>query len=226
MPAGVVTEGETWIVYPDNQKRFRDVMNATTIIATILGIDTFGLIGASGFLSVEPLRSEPTPSFTGLAVGFSLGAMIYGITFFSIMAIAVRQKDQPVVSVSPEGLTIYSVLLKIGPVRWNEIAEVRAIKFSRGYYIAVIPEDAKKLCCRLGNPAAWLICGGMQRISFPWLADLLLMPVYLMDSFPIRLDHLSNALLAPIIIPEKYLPMSADELAAQIRMYRLGRSAR
>ena len=82
---------------------------------------------------------------------------------------------------------------------WEEIGEVRV--YNLGYrYVGVVPRDAKTLYRRLGMRRSWLL----------WL-----------NTACIPLYQLFGIFVAPINIPQAYLPVPADELAAMLHSYQV-----
>lgn len=109
-----------------------------------------------------------------------------------------KQQSKPIVTLSSQGMTIHTICTQMGFLRWDEIKDVYT--YSLGYrFVGITLNDPKTVWARVGLKRSWL----MQTNRF-------VAPLY--RPFGIR--------VAPINIPQEYLPMSADELLAQINAYR------
>jgi len=114
---------------------------------------------------------------------------------YFLYARSLKKQSKPIVSLSSQGITIDTLCTRIGFLRWDEITDVRANKRTVGITL----NDPKTVYNRIGLKRSYLM--RMNGLAAP-LSNLLRIPV------------------APINIPQEYLPMSADELMLQIEAYR------
>jgi hypothetical protein len=122
------------------------------------------------------------------------------IAFMYIWQMRAHTKSiSPVIEMRPEGLVVHSMLTDFQLIQWNEIKEARAY---RCIYqsVGIVPYDLKKTLAR-GSIAAQMI--GWNNVVWA--------PIY----------RLFGCFLAPINIPEQYLPLSATDVAEQINLRRL-----
>lgn len=117
---------------------------------------------------------------------------------YLIMARRLSQQKKPIVSLSSQGITVNTVGTQVGFIPWDEVKEVYTYRL--GYkYVGITLKNPKTLYRRIGLKRSWLLM--MNRAVAP-----------LYRPFGVR--------VAPISIPQEYLPMTADELAAQIQQYK------
>jgi hypothetical protein len=105
----------------------------------------------------------------------------------------------PVIEMRPEGLVVHSVLTDFQLIQWNEIKEARAYRCIYRF-VGIVPNDLGKTLAR-GSVATQMI--GWNNVVWT--------PIY----------RLFGCFLAPINIPEQYLPLSATDVAEQINLRRL-----
>jgi hypothetical protein len=108
------------------------------------------------------------------------------------------KQTKPIVSFSSSGITVNTLGSQIGFLRWDEIKEIYTYNLMYRF-VGIELKDPKTVYARLGLKGSWLLR----------LNDLVI-PLYKL--FRIR--------VAPINIPQEYLPMSADELLTQIEACR------
>ena len=109
-----------------------------------------------------------------------------------------KTQTKPIVSVSSQGITVHTLCSQVGFLRWDEVKDVYA--YSMGYrFVGITLNDPKTVYRRIGLKRSW-----MPRMNA------LVAPLH--KPFRIR--------LAPINIPQEFLPLSADEMAAQIVAYK------
>lgn len=125
-------------------------------------------------------------------------AVFYIVIYFT-MVVALRRQNRPIITISPEGLTIHTVLTQFGLLRWDEIAEVRTYNLLYRF-VGIVPRDPAALYRRIGRR------GLLLRLN----------------SWCVPLYRLFGLFVAPINIPQEYLPVTADELAEWIRAARPG----
>lgn len=76
-----------------------------------------------------------------------------------------RKQEEPVFTLTDEGIEIYGIATKVGLLRWEEIKEIRA--YTYGYrYIGIIPKNTKALCRRL-NPMTAFILRSNELLRYP-----------------------------------------------------------
>lgn len=119
------------------------------------------------------------------------------VLVYVIMARAHKKQTKPIIVLSPEGITVDTTATHIGLIRWEEIEEVRS--YTRIYrYVGIVPKNTDALCRRLGGSRSWLLQ---------------------VNAFCIPLYKLIGVFVAPINIPQVYLPITVDELTARIHTY-------
>jgi hypothetical protein len=138
---------------------------------------------------------NPQDAFTNL-LRWSLLAEIPILYFLVTKKLTGQIK--PIVSLSSLGITVNLLGMRVGFLRWDEIKDVYTYRFGEGF-VGITLNDPKTVYRRIGLKGSWV----------PRLNDLVA-PLY--KPFRIRIP--------PISIPQAYLPGSADELLAQIQMYR------
>lgn len=117
---------------------------------------------------------------------------------YFLVARALQKQTKPIVSLSSQGITVHTLCTQVGFLRWDEIKDVYT--YNLGYrLIGITLNDPKTVYRRLGLKRSWML-----------RANGLVAPLY--KPFRVR--------VAPINIPQEYLPMSADELLVQIQTYR------
>ena len=115
-----------------------------------------------------------------------------------VMSRKLTRQTKPIVSLSSQGITINTIGTHVGFLRWDEIKDVYT--YNLGYrFVGITLNDPNAVYARIGLKRSWLL-----------RSNALVAPLYK----PFR------ARVAPINIPQEYLPMSADELLAQIQTYR------
>lgn len=109
-----------------------------------------------------------------------------------------KQQAKPIVTLSSLGITVHTLATQAGFIPWQEVAEARA--YSLLYrFVGISLKKPRTLYSRVGLARSYL----MQMNG-------LVAPLY----------RLIGIRVAPINIPQEYLPMTADELAARIEAYR------
>jgi hypothetical protein len=146
-------------------------------------------------LPAIPNPAHPVPSFIVTEFTFLPWCVLlfYFAVYVTMLAVLQRQ-NKPLLTISPEGLMIHTVATQIGLLRWEEIGEVRTYNFIYRF-VGIVPRDLSSLYRRLGSRSILLR----------------------LNAWCIPLYRMFGQFIAPINIPQEYLPMSADELAALIR---------
>jgi hypothetical protein len=109
-----------------------------------------------------------------------------------------RQQSGPAVTLGPEGISVNLLATRIGQLQWHEIADVRCY-WLLYRFVGIVPVDSATVYQRIGMKRSFLMR---------------------MNQFLIPMYRLFGTFVAPINIPDEYLPLSADELAAQIQGWR------
>lgn len=122
---------------------------------------------------------------------------LYAFLYLSVL-IALRRQQLPIVILSPDGITVRTLGTQVGLIPWEEISEIRAYNLLYRF-VGIVPRDSDGLCRRMGTIRALLLR---------------------LNSWVIPLYRLFGVFVAPINIPQEYLPITADELAARIGDYR------
>jgi hypothetical protein len=126
------------------------------------------------------------------------------ILYFFVARNLSRQ-TKPVVALSFSGLTVNTLGNQIGYLKWEEIKDVYVYNFG----FPRLNLGFRFLGIHLNDPGTVYRRIGLKRSLCPQMNGLCI-PLY--KPFRIR--------VAPINISDEFLPMSADELLAQIKMYR------
>ncbi len=196
----IKTEGESLVIYPDKRKMFRRLnMRAVFILLPVVaGVFVLFAFLRRLILPAIPNPAHPVPPFIVTEFTFLPWCVLVFYFAVYVFTLAVLQRqNRPLITLSPEGLIIHTVATQIGLLRWDEIGEMRTYTFIYRY-VGIVPRDPTRLYRRLGSRALLLR----------------------LNSWCVPLYRLFGQFIAPINIPQEYLPMSADELARLIRDYR------
>ncbi len=117
---------------------------------------------------------------------------------YFVSARSYKKQTKPIVVLSSQGIEVDTLGSHLGLIRWNEIEEVRAYNFIYRS-VGIVPKSSHALSIRLGGKRAWLLHLNATLISFFYK--------------PLGI------FLAPISIPQVYLPVTADELLSHIQVY-------
>jgi hypothetical protein len=126
-------------------------------------------------------------------------ATYVGVPFFGFCLLHLLSRlvvRRPAVVVSEEGIWDNATALGVGMIRWEEVRDVRATSFGTHRMVAIVPKDDAAILARQPPPK--------------------------------RLAMRMNKRLATylICIPEQTLPMTREELLAEIKRYRAMRRSR
>ena len=119
------------------------------------------------------------------------------ILYFLISRKLTRQTE-PILSVSSRGITVNTLGTRIGFLRWDEIKEIYSYRLG-SRFVGITLNSPRTVYARIG----------LNRSLMLRMNDLVI-PLY----------RLVRIRVAPINIPQGYLPMTGDELLAQIENYR------
>jgi hypothetical protein len=200
---------DDYVLYADQRKMSGNLNKRMLLFCVPLVLFLFAFCGilTHGLSVLDPHSaspSGPTPLFvrTSSPAAVILGWAPWFVTaevliVWLIAGRAQRKQIKPLVVLSPQGISIDTTAQHLGLLTWDEIAEVRTYNLCYRY-VGVVPRDTQALCRRLGTRRSWLL----------WL-NAACIPLY--KPFGI--------FVAPINIPQVYLPVTADELAATIHRY-------
>ncbi|MGO8673991.1 MAG: hypothetical protein ACLQVD_21850 [Capsulimonadaceae bacterium] len=188
----VVEEGDSLFVYVDRRKLLRSQhLHAVFLLIPLMYLNFVVFSSLAGGLPstlINRIILALEPSFiVTLTVAAYLGRIVM-----------ISQWRRPVLTISPEGITIHHLERSIGVLRWCEIRDVAAYR-RLSPFIGITPVDLDGVCLRAGQSRAM-----MTRIT-PW-------------SF--GLHRLLGIRTESINIPEDFLPISAADLANRITGYR------
>ena len=117
----------------------------------------------------------------------------------AVPACMLASRRRPIALLRPDGLAIHTPAIDIDLLRWDEIEEIRAYgRFNRA--VGIIPKDIDSASRRMR----------------PFLRLLFRLNVMQMNLSK-RRGHFD----APIIIPQMFMPITADELIDHIRDFQL-----
>lgn len=200
MADNIETQGDSLVIYPDKRKMIRRLNMRGLCVLLPVAIGMFVLFAFLRRLifAHHPNPAHPVPPF--LVTEFTFLPWCVLVFYFAVyvftLAMLMRQ-NRPLITLSPEGLIIHTVATQIGLLRWDEVGEVRTYTLIYRY-VGIVPRDPAGLYRRLGRRSLLLR----------------------LNSWCIPLYRLFGQFVAPINIPQEYLPMSADELATLIRDHR------
>lgn len=197
-----------YVLYADTKKSVSGLNKRMLFIMLPLVLLSFLFVGAMGHGLTIPRHgpSGQTVSPLRIVLGSGMAAFISWLPWFLlaecallyvIMARAHKKQKKPIVVLSAEGITVDTTATHVGLIRWEEIAEVRSYTLIYRY-VGIVPENTGALCRRLGGSRSWLL-----------QINALCIPLYKM----------LGVFVAPINIPQVYLPVTVDELTARIHTY-------
>jgi hypothetical protein len=199
MKHGMIAEGDSLVFYPATRKAIRRLsLRFLLLIPLVCGEFVFF------HWMTQPLHppSYP-PHHAAQSVPAFFILMPWLLALFAVFAyfsqlISLRRQWRPIVTLSPEGITIYTLMTQIGLIQWGEIQEVRPYNLLYRS-VGIVPFQLNALYRRVGFGPTLLLR---------------------MNSWCIPLFQMFGIFIAPINIPQEYLPISADELATHIQEYR------
>jgi hypothetical protein len=200
---------DDYVFYADQRKMNGNLNKRMLLICVPLVLFMFALCGilTHGLDTLSPhpsAHSGHAPLFvrTSSPIVVVLGGLPWFLTaeiliLWLISGRAQRKQVKPLVTLSPQGMSIDTTAQHLGLLTWDEIGEVRTYNLIYRY-VGIVPRDTQALCRRLGTRRSWVL----------W-----------MNAACIPLYKLFGRFVAPINIPQVYLPVTADELAATIHRY-------
>lgn len=200
MADNIQTENDSLVIYPDKRKMIRrlNMRGLCVLLPVVIGIFVLFAFLRRLILPAIPNPAHPVPPVIVTEFTFAPWCVLvfYFAMYVTTLAVLQRQ-NKPLITISPEGLMIHTVATQIGLLRWEEIGEVRTYNLIYRY-VGIVPRDPVALYRRLGSRSLLLR----------------------LNSWCVPLYWLFGQFIAPINIPQEYLPMSADELATLIRDHR------
>lgn len=197
-----------YVLYADTKKSVSGLNKRMIFIMLPLVLLSFLFVGAAGHGLTMPRHGTPGQPISPLR--FALGSGMFAffswfpwfllaecVLLYVIMARAHKKQTKPIIVLSPEGITVDTTATHIGLIRWEEIEEVRSYTLIYRY-VGIVPKNTDALCRRLGGSRSWLLQ---------------------VNAFCIPLYKLIGVFVAPINIPQVYLPITVDELTARIHTY-------
>jgi hypothetical protein len=203
MKHGMIAEGDSLVFYPDIRKAVRR-LNLRFLMIVVPFIILLWVI--AGILN-QPilqnrfphlLHSVPPRTFRPLnLIPWLMTPLYFTLYFFTL--ILLRRQRGPLVTLSPEGITIHALMTQVGLIHWEDIREVRTYKLLFYRMIGIVPFQLDALYRRVGF--------GNQRLLR-------------LNSWIISLYQMFGVFIAPINISSESLTITADELTAHIQKYR------
>jgi hypothetical protein len=163
----------------------------------ILGLQ-FLCVGVPTNLLLLAILCGPSGSRKGMIDLLPWSLLAVMPLFFLLVARSLTHQTRPIVSLSSLGITVNTLGTQVGFLCWSEIKDVYVYCLDERY-VGITLNDPGTVYGRIGLKGSWLL--RMNRLI-----------AQLFKPFRIR--------VAPINIPQGYLPMSADELLTQIKAYR------
>jgi len=202
------TPAADYVLYADTKKSVNGLNKRMLFIMLPVVLLSFLFFGALGHgLTIPRHGASGGPAApVHIALDPAMAAFVSWVPWFLlaecallyvVMARAHKKQTKPIVVLSPEGITVDTTATHIGLIRWEEIEEVRSYTLIYRY-VGIIPRNTGALCRRLGGSRSWLLQ---------------------LNAFCIPLYKLLGMFVAPINIPQVYLPITVDELTARIRAY-------
>lgn len=203
-----ITPTEDYVLYADTKKSLAGLNKRMLFLMLPLVVLSFVFFGtfSHGFAiprhgpSGQPapaLRVPFDPAMAAFFSWFPWFLLAECVFLYVVMARSHRKQKKPIVVLNADGIAVDTTATHIGLIRWDEIEEVRSYTFIYRY-VGIVPKNTNALCQRLGAGRAWVVQ---------------------VNAFCIPLYKLLGIFVAPINIPQVYLPITVDELTARIRAY-------
>jgi len=197
-----------YVLYADTKKSVSGLNKRMLFIMLPLVLLFFLFFGAMGRgFTIARHRASGRPAASlHIALDPMMAAIVSWVPWFLlaecallylIMARAHKKQTKPIVVLSAEGIAVDTTAAHVGLIRWEEIEEVRSYTLIYRY-VGIVPRSTDALCRRLGGSRSWLLQ---------------------VNAFCIPLYKLIGVFVAPINIPQVYLPITVDELTARIHTY-------
>ena len=196
---------EDYVLYADTKKSLNGLNKRMLFLMLPLVGLVFLFFGAMGHILTPPApalpgQHIPPPRVSPMAALFSWFPWFLVAECVFLYAVVVRshrKQKEPIIVLNSEGIRVDTMATHIGLLRWDEIEEVRPYNFIYRY-VGIVPKNTSALCRRLGADRSWIVH---------------------LNAFCIPLYKLIGVFVAPINIPQVYLPITVDELTARILAY-------
>lgn len=172
----IKTEGDSLVIYPDKHKMIRrlNMCGLCILLPVASGIFVLFAFLRRLLVSVTQHAAFPLPPLTGTV----LTLMTYGrwcvvVLYFAlyvIMRAFLQRQNRPLLTLSPEGLTLGGSGTQIGLLYWDEIGEVRSYTFIYRF-VGIVPRHCRSLPA-IGSPLASSSPHGMVHSSLPAVRDI------------------------------------------------------
>ena len=196
---------EDYVLYADTKKSLTGLNKRMLFIMVPLVLLSFLYSSAFAHLfapppPVLPGQHVPPPRVSSMAAHFSWFPWFLVaecVLLYVSVARPHKKQKKPIVVLSSEGIAVDTMATHVGLIRWDEIEEIRSYNLIYRY-VGIVPKNTSALCQRLGARRSWVLQ---------------------VNAFCIPLYKLLGIFVAPINIPQVYLPITVDELTACIRAY-------
>ena len=207
MTANILPDSD-YILFADKSKAFGNLnKRMLSVLPLVIVFFAFSFYFAHGF--TVPIRAKKPPflvkhvqvQFGPLTTGVLSGLPWFLAAEFALLYWAqvrsFRKQAKPIVTLSSEGIMVDTQATHLGLIYWSEIEEIRSYTLIYRY-VGIVPKNVNALAQRLGKKQLWLVS---------------------LNASCVPLYKLFGIFTAPINIPQIYLPITADELLAQIIIY-------
>ena len=199
---------DDYVLYADTKKSLNGLNKRMLFLLLPMVVLSFVFCGVFAHGFTVPRHGPTGRPAAAIRVPFNPVMTVYFTWFpwfllaecgflYVVMARSHRKQKEPIVVLSSEGIRVDTTATHIGLIRWEEIEEVRSYTLIYRY-VGIVPKNTNALCRRLGAGRSWMLQ---------------------LNAFCIPLYKLIGVFVAPINIPQVYLPITVDELTARIRTY-------
>lgn len=199
-----ITPTDDYVLYADTKKSLSGLNKRMLFLLLPIVVLSFIFCGVFAHMftpqPILPGQHNPPPQVSSTAAHISWFPwfLLAECAFlYVVMARSHRKQQKPIVVLNSEGITVDTTATHLGLIRWDEIEEVRSYTLIYRY-VGIVPKNSSALCRRLGTGRSWMLQ---------------------LNTFSIPLYKLLGIFVAPINIPQVYLPITVDELTARIRAY-------
>ncbi len=199
---------DDYVLYADTKKSLNGLNKRMLFLMLPLVVLSFVFFGAFAHGFSIPRHGPTGQPAPALRVLFDPGMAAFFSWFpwfllaecallYVVMARSHKKQKKPIVVLSAEGIAVDTTATHLGLIRWEEIEQVRSYTLIYRY-VGIVPKNTSALCQRLGRSRSWMLQ---------------------VNAFCIPLYKLLGIFVAPINIPQVYLPITVDELTARIHAY-------
>ncbi len=198
---------ENYVLFADRSKALSNLNKRMLFVLPLIVFFAISTFFAHGFtISVHskkppflvkqvPVQFGPVTSGVLTWMPWFLGAEFALLYWAQIRSF--RKQAKPIVILSSDGITVDTLGTHLGLIYWHEIEEVRAYNLIYRH-VGIVPKNSGALAQRLGKKQSWL---------------------FSLNAACVPLYKPFGIFVAPINIPQVYLPITADELLAHILTY-------